>query len=365
MKDLDKYRGCIIGGAVGDALGGAIEFDSVEQIYAQYGENGITEYSADVGALITDDTQMTLYTANGILCAVTDQMLGRFDRSYADYIADCYKDWYDTQMSASFGDKPTVRAWLKSVKELGARRAPGNTCLNAIANGANGTLSEPINNSKGCGGVMRVAPIGLFFDGKTRREQLGINYLGAQAAALTHGHDLGFIPAAALVHIVSLAAHHPEISLKEAVADAINACRESYGAYPHIEGFTQIMNEAIRLSALDVSDLDAIELLGEGWVAEEALAIAVYCALKYENDFEKAIIASVNHGGDSDSTGSITGNILGARLGLSAIPKKFLEELELLSVITEVADDLFKADEVFKNGMDESWKRKYVENKGL
>lgn len=63
-----------------------------------------------------------------------------------------------------------------------------------------------------------------------------------------------------------------------------------------------------------------IAQLGVGWVGEEALAISVYCALKYQDDFKEAVIAAVNRNGDSDSTGAITGNILGAYLGLSRIP---------------------------------------------
>ena len=97
----------------------------------------------------------------------------------------------------------------------------------------------------------------------------------------------------------------------------------------HLSEFIGIMEKAIKLSKEDIDDLDAIRELGEGWVAEETLAIAVYCALKYEKDFDKALIAAVNHSGDSDSTGAVTGNILGAYLGMSAIPQKYLDNLEL------------------------------------
>lgn len=112
-----------------------------------------------------------------------------------------------------------------------------------------------------------------------------------------------------------------------------------------------------------MDDLDAIREIGQGWVAEETLAIAVYCALKYSNDFEKAIIASVNHSGDSDSTGSVTGNILGAYLGLSAIPQKYLDKLELKDVITEIADDLYNDCQMSEYGSyhDEKWVKKYMD----
>ena len=105
--------------------------------------------------------------------------------------------------------------------------------------------------------------------------------------------------------------------------------------------FTLLINKARQLAeADDVSDLEAISELGEGWVAEEALAISVFCALRYSDDFEKAMIAAVNHDGDSDSTGAITGNILGAYMGIESIPERFQRNLELRDIILEIADDL-------------------------
>ena len=94
------------------------------------------------------------------------------------------------------------------------------------------------------------------------------------------------------------------------------------------------------LAHVDIDDKEAIRQLGEGWVAEETLAIAVYCALKYSDDFEQAVIAAVNHSGDSDSTGAVAGNILGASLGVSGIPDKFKDNLELKDVIIKMAGDL-------------------------
>ena len=112
-----------------------------------------------------------------------------------------------------------------------------------------------------------------------------------------------------------------------------------------------------------VSDLDAIHQLGEGWVAEETLAIAVFCALRYDNNFVKAIKCSVNHNGDSDSTGAVTGNILGAYIGYEAIPQKYKENLELLNVILTIADDLYNDCQMSEYGSyrDNIWVQKYIE----
>jgi len=127
------------------------------------------------------------------------------------------------------------------------------------------------------------------------------------------------------------------------------------------QSFNRLIDAALGLSLTAEDDVAVIGQLGEGWVGDEALAIALYCALKYENDFEKAIIASVNHSGDSDSTGAITGNILGAYLGLERIPKRFLEHLELRNIILEVADDLCRVqDNAYTVDSDPMMDEKYM-----
>ena len=90
----------------------------------------------------------------------------------------------------------------------------------------------------------------------------------------------------------------------------------------------------------DEADLDAIRELGGGWVAEETVAIALYCALRHADSFEDAVIAAVNHDGDSDSTGAVTGNIMGALLGMEGIPAAFVQPLELRDVLLATAKKL-------------------------
>ena len=363
LKKLDKYRGCLIGGAAGDALGYAVEFLTDEQIFKKYGENGITEYSLVDGiAQISDDTQMTLFTANGLLVGTTRGMTRGIMGTYPSYISFAYKDWLLTQGTEQFGKEPQHSCWLNNVDELNHSREPGRTCISAIMQGCNGTIENPINNSKGCGGVMRVAPIGLYF-GDKKIENYDVDMIGAETAALTHGHELGYLPAAALVHIIHLVSHDDDISLLNAVQDSILAIRKMFASAKYLSEFIEIMERAIKLSHEDLDDLDAIRQIGEGWVAEETLAIAVYCALKYEKDFDKALIASVNHSGDSDSTGAVTGNILGAYLGLSAIPQKYIDRLEAKEVILEIADDLFNDCKISEYGSyrDEVWEQKYID----
>ena len=365
-KSRDKIRGCLIGGAAGDALGYAVEFLSENHIFSKFGEDGITEYKLHDGkAWISDDTQMTMFTANGLLFGTTRGHMRGIMGPYPGYVAAAYREWYKTQMeSYAHCNREFTYCWLLNVPELFAGRAPGNTCLSAIGAGCSGTPEKPINNSKGCGGVMRVAPIGLYF-GDSRLASLAIDLMGADVAALTHGHEMGYIPAAMLVHIIRLVSHNDEITLKDAVLDSMTAMKMLFPEAKTLPGFLKLIGKAVELSESDTADLDAIHQLGEGWVGDEALAIAIYCALKYSGDFDKAIIAAVNHKGDSDSTGAIAGNILGAYLGLSGIPKKYIDNLELVDVLTELADDLY-----YDCPLDEykpatkprelAWEKKYV-----
>lgn len=376
MKNIDTYRGCLVGGAVGDALGYAIEFWDETRIFSRYGEQGITDYELDDEgvARFSDDTQMTLFTANGLLYATTRGSVRGIMGTYPGYVSHSYRDWYRTQTERYplHDGRGVLRvSWLLDVPELFARRAPGNTCLEACAEGAEGTPEKPINQSKGCGGIMRVAPVGLYFDAvdgqaceHRRYDYAEIQRIGAECAALTHGHELGWLPAGMLAHIVSRLAHDPTAGVREAVEEASATLPEAYPRARRVGKLRGLVRRAVELADGRRSDLDAIHELGEGWVAEETLAIAVFCALRHEGDFEGALLAAVNHGGDSDSTGAVTGNIMGASLGMTAIPSKYTEHLELLDLIVRMADDLCSDCQIseFTASTDGVWEHKYIYN---
>lgn len=366
VKNKDKFLGCFIGGAAGDALGYAAEFLSEDEIVSRYGKEGITEYHLQDGlARISDDTQMTLFTANGLLVGQTRGCLRGIMAPYSDYVAQAYQEWYKTQVSNFPATENFHTCWLLHVPGLYVRRAPGATCMGAIAGGASGSIERPINNSKGCGGVMRVAPVGLYL-GSSWMAGLAADLVAADVAALTHGHELGYIPAAMFSHMVRLLSHSTDISLEAAVQDGMKAIRRIFPQAVHLPTFLEKIQLALQLAKTGGHDLAAIHALGEGWCGDEALAIAVFCAVKYQDDFDKALLAAVNHGGDSDSTGAVTGNLLGAYLGLSRIPEKYTKHLELLDVITEIAEDLYDDCQIneytcSENPQDIAWEKKYVE----
>lgn len=341
----DRIRGSLVGGAIGDALGYPVEFiRSFAGIQSRYGERGITRLDTRLysqsneekngKAVVSDDTQMTLFTANGLLNA---PKLG-IKHKYA--ICHAYLEWLQTQNN---NRKGMAECWIRDIPELNHRRAPGETCelsLKSIKRGI-----EPVNNSKGCGGVMRVAPVALYAVCGERMNILDADQLAGDAAEITHQHPLGFISAALMSHIIYLLAQDEKptrSAMKDYITDGIEALRKLYGKFHNdVERMAELAERAIFLSSNEDPDLENIKRLGEGWVGEEALAIGLYCALKYLDNFEEAMIASVNHGGDSDSTGAVTGNILGAAVGYEAIPQFFKDDIELLDVILHMADDLY------------------------
>ena len=362
-RKRDKIQGCLLGGAVGDALGYPVEFLSWPSIRARHGPEGIREHDPDMEtglALISDDTQMTLFTANGLLYREAQARRGIAGTIRDDVFA-AYQDWLLTQTGRS-GEKGQL-SWLLDIPDLYARRAPGNTCLSALYAGWPGSIGHPVNDSKGCGGVMRAAPMGLLFSpDRLPREEMDRE--GAEIAAITHGHSLGYIPAAVLTHIVNVAVYGgcPRgDALADAVEDAMDAAAALFGRDAHWQELRRLVDQAEAMAANGSIDPDNIHALGGGWVAEETLAIAIYCALRYSDDFSRGVAASVNHSGDSDSTGAVTGNILGAWLGRSAIEEKWTRTLELKKVILEMADDLCDACTPSGDGSAPSpqWEKKY------
>ena len=206
-----RYRGCLLGGAIGDALGAPVEFMSFDEIRARFGIAGIVDFTTvfERQGAITDDTQLALFTAEGLL---RSHVRSAFEGSanIAATVAHAYQRWLATQ-----GETPPLldatgdQGWLIEQKDLHARRVPGHTCLKALQTmPALGARAR--NDSKGCGGAMRVAPAGLFCarapgtsDSRAARRAFD---LGCELAGLTHGHPTGQAAGGAFAGIVALLA---------------------------------------------------------------------------------------------------------------------------------------------------------------
>jgi ADP-ribosylglycohydrolase len=242
-----------------------------------------------------------------------------------------YKRWFETQqIHFRNNTNEEDKSFLMEFPGLFSRRAPGNSCLSALQNNRTGTTDNPINNSKGCGTVMRIAPVGLMIDDPKESFKPG-----CELGALTHGHPSGYLASGVLAAMIS------NIKAGADVMESLQTALEILKDYPNNSECIEAVEKAIHLAEHSELTPENIETLGGGWVAEEALAISIFCALKSESDFSEGVFAAVNHTGDSDSTGAITGNILGCRLGASAVPAKWTDRLELHDLIQTIAVDLF------------------------
>jgi len=329
-----RFHGCLLAGACGDALGAPVEFMNAREIVVRFGVDGITEFVTCFGkkGAITDDTQMTLFSLEGLLRA-TVRYAHRGICHPASVVHGAYRRWYRTQ-SESFPETERLHSdgWLISHRDLWSRRSPGVTCMSALRESV--SLGTPaINNSKGCGGVMRAAPAGLI-----ARDPFT---LGCEMSALTHGHLTGILAAGAFAQLIGAIVH-----AKAGLNDALDMVEQRLSKVSGHEESLAALRLARKLAhsskGAGIPAALARAPNGGGWVAEEALAIAVFCCLA-EDDPEKAVIRAVNHDGDSDSTGAIAGNIVGALFGDAWIPKRWLEQLELAEVIRTMADDAYNS----------------------
>jgi ADP-ribosylglycohydrolase/protein-tyrosine phosphatase len=323
----DRFVGCLLGGALGDAFGYPVEFDSLDTIHRRHGAAGLRQPVLERGALVvSDDTQMTLFTA---LAAV--QASGGAGEELVASLRTQYLHWLDTQHGPIPGGNV---GWLARDRAMRTRRAPGLTCLSALEGGGQGTPEAPANDSKGCGGVMRVAPLAFLPD-----LDLALAFdRGARAAAITHGHPTGYLASGALVGLLWLIRHGWSI------ARAAREVAALVRGLPHGDETGAAMDHALALAATSNAQDHAsvVRSLGEGWVAEEALAIGLYAAIAGDG-FVDGVAIAANHSGDSDSTASIAGQILGTTLGCAALPLHWIEALDVLEPLLRVAESFVDA----------------------
>ncbi|MEV6838958.1 ADP-ribosylglycohydrolase family protein [Streptomyces sp. NPDC051133] len=364
-----RVRGCLLGGALGDALGYPVEFSSLDRIRASHGARGVTGLVPGAhGAvgLVSDDTQMTLFTAEALIQARARTGEQGSADGWPLLLRRAYERWLETQSKPGPQQPPPQHSvpqhpvsqhpvpqhpdpqhpvppqagtaapgGLVTEPWLYARRAPGNACLSGVARMYHPDPALPLDgrpgevnpDSKGCGAVMRSAPFGLVHPAETAFA------MAARGAQITHGHPTGYYAAGAFAAIVA------HLVAGDSLEGAVLRTLRLLARHPGHEETSAALREALDLAAEGVPTAEKAETLGAGWVAEEALAIGVYGALA-EPRVEQALLLSVNHSGDSDSTGSICGNLLGAVHGDVGLPHSWVAHVEGRARIAALADDL-------------------------
>ncbi len=354
------FRGCLLGLAVGDAMGYTVDSRNLSEICRDYGPNGLLGYDLVNGyADVTSYTQIAAFTANGLLIGLTQQRLKGSMASPVRYIGLALKEWSRSQ---HYCTPERNFCWLSAVAEMKRRHCLDNRMLDVLAKGSLGTVEEPASNFSHGGALTEAVPIALLGDDLLLNSEK-LDRLGAEAAALTHGDPEAFICAAALTHALSLLLHRPGISAEELLQDTVDAIQLQFGrAYLQTAKLWELLQMAKTLSQSDsIGPMEAMERLSCRSAAE-ILAGVFYACVTCHGDFDAAMITAVNHSGRSAAVGAITGAVLGAVLGEEAMPEFYLDCLEPTQYLLELADDMFHGCPMDMGSalFDGDWDRKYI-----
>lgn len=350
------YKGCLLGIAVGDAMGCPIDKKSWTEITEDYGPNGLLGYDlANGDAEITSYTQLAAFAANGLLMG----MIRGDSEKYGKYIAMGLREWAKSQQFRGNAEKTVC--WLAQVPEMRRRMCMDTRILDALSRDTLGTPETPVMHSATPSTLTAAAVIGLLYDPeKMSLKQVG--QLAAQTIALTHGDPETFLSGAVLAYTITGLLHRPERSVIQQFSTAMEITKAQFGeTYPQaVDKISTLLNKAIVLTKDgEISPLVAMSLL-ECTTAAECLSGAAYASIIHSANFDEGMIAAVNHSGRSAAVGAITGAILGARLGMEALPEFYLESLETAPVLEELAADLSQGRQVMRV-FDDSWDQKYMQ----
>jgi ADP-ribosylglycohydrolase len=324
-----RVRGCLLGGAIGDALGAAVSGLSLEEIRAAHGVEAVTDFVPVHGrrGAVTSVTQLTLFTVDGLIRAQVRRDTGAWHPPTDVHRA--HLRWAATQSDWGPDERRTENGWLAQQEWLYTRRAPTRECLNGFGDTTMGTLDQPKNPAaRDSAALTRSAPFGLLVGWEPQL----VLQLAVECAAQTHGHPIALLSAGALAVVVHGLARGE--TLDGSVQQALALLAER----PGHEQVTDALQQALGSVRQGIPGPALIEALGDTDSAEEVLAVAVYCALVGE-DVRHGLRLAVNHSGPSAATGALCGVLLGVLHGETALPPAWLAELEGRATLLELADD--------------------------
>lgn len=354
------FRGAMLGLAVGDAMGNTIDGKTLESICADYGPNGLLGYDLVNGyAELSSYTQLAAFVANGlILGAARNQAYSR-NKPVDRYVSVALREWARTQQHIP-QERPLC--WLTDVPELKRRHCMDTRMPDALSLETLGTPQEPVFFNDLPTALTEAVPLALL-GSILEMDQEEVDMLAAKMQAMTHGSAEVFLSAAVLTHALCILLAEPDISVKALVESAVDAISQQFGNDSDYAGHLwELLQMAQTLASSDtVTPMEAMEQL-RCQTAPEVLAGALYACMISHDDFDTAIITAVNHSGRSAAVGAITGAVLGMRLGEDALPEFYLESLESVALLRQIADDLAQVS--IQNRMnrlfDDDWDRKYL-----
>ena len=353
-KRISSCRGCLLGLAVGDAMGYTVDAKTWQEICRDYGPNGLLGYDLVNGcAEVSSYTQIAAYVANGLLLGTTR---GK-QESYPKYMNLAVKEWARRQNLPR--DPQKNSCWVSNIPQLRRRHCRDSRMLDALRAETLGTPDAPINKNETPGSLTAAAMVGLAYDPKYMQAR-SIGTLGARAVAMTHGDTQTFLSGAVLAYLIAGLLQEPDGTLKEHFTHAVEVMEQQFGAqYPQAAELADMLGNVLSSADPELAPQVKMESL-RCYTGAECLAGAMYACCVCGDDFDTAMIVAVNHSGRSAAVGAITGSILGAKLGFEALPEFYLESLEVVEVLEVLARDIAQGSP--SSGLfDDDWDLKYIQ----
>lgn len=358
-KSTSAYIGCFLGLAVGDAMGYTVDELDWQTICENYGPNGLLGYDMqEEYAQVTSYTQIAAFVANGLLLGVT-----RGRRSeYLKFVEIALREWHKRQHFPRSPDKSWC--WVAQKPELRRRCCRDAWMMDALRFEQLGTMERLINNSDAPGAILAAAAVALFFDMK-RMEPEQVGELTAKIVAMTHGNPDAYLSAVVLAYALTGILHEPEQPLQEQFLQAAQVMAGQFGdKFVRAKGLAASVKAAVELAQQEDQDHRQNMENFQCSSASECLCAAMYASLVRSEDFDSAMILAVNHSGRSGAVGGITGAILGAKLGQEALPDFYLESLEPIETLRQLAQDLAVGSPA-TGFFDDAWDQKYTHGNPL
>lgn len=355
---LDAYRGCLLGLAVGDAMGLPVDDMTWDEIQESYGPHGLLGYDLRSDyAEITSYTQVCAYVCNALLLSISR---GSGDKM-PEFANLGLREWTRSQQFAR--DPEGSYCWVAKLPAFRRRHCRDARMLDTLRLSVMGFPEKGPNGYNTPGSLTSAIAVGMFYHPQ-RMTPLQIGELTAQIVRFTHGDPTAFLSAAVLAYAITGILMEPEMELEAQFRSAIAAVNHQFrSAYPETATVAGTLTAALDLAATAEPMAQVMERL-QCYSAMNCVAGAIYASVANAQDFDTAMITAVNHSGYSSAVAGITGAILGAKMGYSALPDFYLESLEPVKALCTLADDM--ASYTPSKGLfDDDWDMKYVQGMPL
>ncbi len=352
---LSGSRGCLLGLAVGDAMGTPVDKKNLAEIYEDYGPNGLLGYDLTNGnAEVSSYTQIAAFTGNGLLLGAA-----RGKTELLPYITVGLREWARNQNF--YRDPEVSRCWVAKPKCLRLHNNRDARMLDALRPQVLGTPDAPTNLNSTPGALTEAIPLALYAYGHGISKQ-ALATLAVRTAALTHGHPETFLSSAVLGVCLLGILQDPDSSIEHHIQSAVQTVQAQYGTV-FASGMERLAARIVRAISMAKDDLFDVQVEMERLQcssAADCLAGSVYACLTGAEDFDTALITAVNHSGASAGVGAVTGAMMGAKLGADALPDFYLESLVCAPELNVLSEDLVQS-KVTAALFDDAWDHKYIQ----